>query len=63
MNRAPHWARELIGYDRPSAVTRRLIEPALQFDARQLRWAVGTPRYVELARARAAGARTEVTVP
>jgi uncharacterized protein (DUF2236 family) len=63
MSRAPQWARELIGYDRPSALTRRLIEPALQFDARQLRWAVGTPRYVELARARAAGARTELAVP
>lgn len=57
MTRAPQWARELIGYDRPSAVTRRLIEPALQFDARRRRWAFGTPRYVQLARARAAGVR------
>ena len=55
MTRAPRWARELVGYDRPPAVTRHLIGPALQLDARQLRWAFGTPRYVELARARAAG--------
>ena len=55
MSRAPQWARELIGYDRPSALTRRLIEPALQLDARRLRWAFDRPRYVELATARAAG--------
>ena len=61
MSRAPRWARELIGYDRPSALTRRLIEPALQFDARQLRWAFGTPRYAQLARARTAGATTEAS--
>lgn len=60
MSRAPHWARELIGYDRPSALTRRLIAPALRFDARQLRWAFGTPRYVQLARRRAAGVPVEV---
>jgi uncharacterized protein (DUF2236 family) len=60
MSRAPHWARELIGYDRPSALTRRLMEPALQWDARQTRWAFGTPRYVQLARQRAAGVRTKV---
>ncbi|MEO3759465.1 oxygenase MpaB family protein [Mycobacterium sp. B14F4] len=59
MSRAPRWARELIGYDRPTALTRRLIEPALRFDAHQLRWAFGTPRYAERARARAAGAATE----
>ena len=62
MSRAPSWARELIGYDRPSALTRRLIEPALHFDARHLRWAFGTPRYVELARQRAAGVRPKVAV-
>ena len=56
MTRAPRWARELIGYDRPSMLTRRLTEPALQFDARRLRWAFGTPRYAQLARERAAGA-------
>ena len=33
-----------------------LIEPALQMDARRLRWSFGTPRYVQLSRARAAGA-------
>jgi uncharacterized protein (DUF2236 family) len=57
MSRAPMWARELIGYDRPSTLTRRLMGPALQFDARQTRWAFGTPRYVQLGRERAAGAR------
>ena len=56
MSRAPRWARELIGFDQPSALTRTLIEPALQMDARRLRWAFGTPRYVQLARARVAGA-------
>jgi len=56
MSRAPQWARELIGFDRPSALTRVLIDPALQSDARRLRWAFGTPRYVQLARQRAAGA-------
>ncbi len=62
MSRAPEWARELIGYDRPSALTRRLIDPALHLDARQLRWAVGTPRYAQLAHERAAGVRPKVAV-
>jgi uncharacterized protein (DUF2236 family) len=56
MSRAPKWARELIGYDHPSALTRNLIGPALQFDARRLRWAFGLPRYAQLASARAEGA-------
>lgn len=56
MIRAPRWARELSGYDRPPALTRRLYAPALALDARLHRWAFGTPRYVQLARARAAGA-------
>ena len=56
MSRAPQWARELIGFDHPSAMARRLMAPALQFDARRLRWAFGTPRYVELASRRASGA-------
>ena len=56
MSRAPEWARELIGFDHPSAMARRLMAPALQFDARRLRWAFGTPRYVELASRRASGA-------
>ena len=55
MSRAPHWARELIGFDRPSPLTRVLIDPMLRADARRLRWAFGTPRYVQLARARAVG--------
>lgn len=57
MSRAPHWARELIGFDCPSVLTRRLMGPALALDARRLRWAFRTPRYVQLARERAAGAR------
>jgi uncharacterized protein (DUF2236 family) len=56
MSRAPRWARELIGFDRPPLVTRALIEPMLQLDARRVRWAFGTPRFVELARTRAAAA-------
>jgi hypothetical protein len=56
MSRAPRWAQELIGFGRPSPVTRRLSGPALQLDARRLRWAFGTRRYVALARQRAAGA-------
>jgi uncharacterized protein (DUF2236 family) len=54
MSRAPRWARELIGFDRPSALTRTLMGPALQLDARRLRWAFGMPRYVQLARERTA---------
>ncbi|WP_102144522.1 oxygenase MpaB family protein [Mycobacterium hubeiense] len=60
MSRAPRWARELIGFDHPSTLTHRLIEPALQLDARRLRWAFGTPRYVALATERVA-AQSRVT--
>ncbi len=56
MSRAPKWAQELIGYAHPSALTRILMEPAMQFDARRLRWAFGLPRYAQLASARADGA-------
>jgi hypothetical protein len=45
MSRAPQWAQELIGFDRPSILTRNLIEPALRLDARRLRAnASSTPR-------------------
>jgi uncharacterized protein (DUF2236 family) len=57
MSAAPRWARELIGFDRPPRLVRSAIGPYLQLDARMLRWAFGTPRYVELARARALGSR------
>lgn len=57
MSAAPKWARELIGFDRPSPLIRAMIRPYLYFDARMLRWAFGTPRYVEMARARASGAQ------
>ena len=59
MSRAPEWARELIGFDRPAAATRALIDPMLRMDARRLRWAFGAPHFLELARQRAVGA-TEV---
>jgi len=56
MSRAPKWAQELIGYDRPSMATRALAGPMLRLDARRLRWALGVPRYLQLAQQRAAGA-------
>ncbi|CAJ1503455.1 oxygenase MpaB family protein [[Mycobacterium] holstebronense] len=56
MSYAPCWAQELIGFDRPSSLVRGLIGPALQFDARRLRWAYGLPPYARLARERANGA-------
>jgi hypothetical protein len=63
MSRAPRWARELTGYDRPPVATRALMGPALRADAQRLRWAFGTPRYLELARDRVAGAvRPQVAV-
>lgn len=52
---APRWARELTGFDRPSSLARRLVGPALQFDARRIRWAYGLPPYARLARERADG--------
>ncbi|ORV45564.1 hypothetical protein AWC02_13465 [Mycolicibacter engbaekii] len=62
MSYAPQWARELIGFDRPSALSRRLIGPALQFDARRIRWAFGTPPYARLAFERSGvGAATAAT--
>jgi uncharacterized protein (DUF2236 family) len=53
MSYAPAWVRELIGYDRPPWVTRRLIYPYLALDARTTRWAFRAPRYARMARARA----------
>lgn len=61
MTRAPAWARELIGFDRPPLAMRPLIAPMLQFDARRLRWAIGTPRFLELARQRVALAPADAT--
>ena len=55
MSRAPKWAQQLIGFDRPSTLTRSLIEPMLQFDASRLRWAFGTPRYLQLAQGAGGG--------
>lgn len=62
MSRAPVWAGELIGFDRPPLAMRPLIRPMLQFDARRLRWALGTPRFLELARRRVAGMPSETSV-
>ena len=63
MSRAPRWARELIGFDRPPAVTRALMGPMLRMDAQRLRWAFGAPACLRLARDRAAGvASREVAV-
>lgn len=56
MSRAPQWAQELIGYDRLPMPTRALMGPMLRLDAQRLRWAFGTPRYLQLAQQRAAGA-------
>jgi uncharacterized protein (DUF2236 family) len=56
MSRAPRWAQELIGYDRPPMATRALMAPVLRLDAQRLRWAFGTPRYLRLAQQRATGA-------
>lgn len=56
MSYAPRWARELTGFDHPSPLARRLIGPALQVDARRIRWAYGVAPYARLARERAAGA-------
>lgn len=61
MSRAPRWAGELIGFDRPSAATAALITPYLRFDAATLRWAFGTPAYARMAARRAAGV-TSTTV-
>jgi uncharacterized protein (DUF2236 family) len=55
MSRAPRWAQELIGYDRPPAATRALMGPMLRLDAQRLRWAFGTPRYLQMARDRVTG--------
>jgi uncharacterized protein (DUF2236 family) len=55
MSLAPPWARELIGYDRPPALTRALTGPLLRLDAHRLRWAFGEPPYAAMARERAAG--------
>jgi uncharacterized protein (DUF2236 family) len=60
MTRAPFWARELIGFDRPPLAMRPLITPMLHLDAQRLRWAIGTPRFLELARRRATSAPASV---
>jgi uncharacterized protein (DUF2236 family) len=62
MTRAPEWARELIGYDRPPLAMRPLLQPLLQLDARRLRWAIGTPRFLELARERVSRVPTGTSV-
>lgn len=61
MSRAPRWAQELIGYDRPPLTTRTLMGPMLRLEAQRLRWAFGLPPYLRMAQRRAAGVtRAEV---
>jgi hypothetical protein len=55
-------ARATLRYVRPPLAMRPLIGPMLQLDARRLRWAMGTPRFLELARQRVAGASIEPSV-
>ena len=50
MSRAPRWAQELVGYDRPSDGDAQAEGPMLRLDAQQLRWAFGTPRYLQMGR-------------
>ena len=52
MTLAPAWARELTGFTQPSLVRHAVLDPYLRLDAGLLRWAIGTPPYAALARAR-----------
>ena len=47
-------------FDRPPLAMRPLIGPMLQLDAQRLRWAIGTPPFLELARRRVAHASASV---
>ena len=53
MTMAPHWAAAMTGLDGLGPVRARLVEPFLRTEASALRWALGTPPYVALARRRA----------
>jgi uncharacterized protein (DUF2236 family) len=56
MSLMPAWARRLTGFD-SSELTRRLVhQPALRAYAQTLRWAIGEPPWVALARHRTAAA-------
>ncbi|MBJ7331319.1 MAG: DUF2236 domain-containing protein [Solirubrobacteraceae bacterium] len=55
MSLLPNWARDLAGFNHGDLVQRLLIEPDLQFTARTLRWAFGTPPYRAMAEARMRG--------
>jgi uncharacterized protein (DUF2236 family) len=56
MGLMPAWARQLAGFDAPD-LTRRLVhDPGLRAYARTLRWAIGEPPWVALARRRTATA-------
>jgi uncharacterized protein (DUF2236 family) len=60
MSLMPSWARQLTGFD-TSEIARRIVHRgALDAYARLLRWAVGEPPWVVLARARADAGRTAV---
>ena len=55
MSRAPQWARSSSATTDRRMATRALMGPMLRLDARRLRWAFGTPRYLQMAQDRAAG--------
>ena len=58
MSLMPRWARQLAGFDSPELARRLVHQPALWGYAQTLRWAVGEPPWVALARDRtAAGAQ------
>lgn len=52
MSLMPAWARKLTGFDTPEIAHRLIHQPALRAYAQTLRWAVGEPPWVALARAR-----------
>jgi uncharacterized protein (DUF2236 family) len=52
MSLMPDWARRLTGFDTPEIARRLIHRPALRAYAQTLRWAVGEPPWVALARAR-----------
>ena len=56
MSLMPGWARRLTGFDTPEIARRLIHRPALTAYAQTLRWAVGEPPWVALARARSAAA-------
>jgi uncharacterized protein (DUF2236 family) len=58
----PRWAQKMTGFDRPEPVQRMLHQRSMDAYARLLRWAVGTPPWVALARERV-GTEVDSTAP